>query len=144
MKNITEEQQSRQTPAERGGTSATNQPLIVWEPRKVNILIEEAHRNDKNPALLCLGRLEAEALERYLAAFDEDSGDGINLRGYHYAGLRIVVLNTESVLRVETLESIYEQSRHSEQMKIKMKQEEEKTRHLHRFDGIDDGFRFRV
>ncbi|MEM0896559.1 MAG: hypothetical protein AAGJ79_06700 [Verrucomicrobiota bacterium] len=144
MKNITEEQQSRQTPADSGGMSATNQSPTSWNSREVHALIEDAHRNGRNPALLCLGRVEAEALERYLTAFTDESEDRINLRGYHYAGLRIVVLNAESVLRVETLESIYEQSRHAEQMKIKMKQEGEKSRHLRRFDSIDDGFRLRV
>ncbi len=146
MKQTTEETQKRQTPADSGGVSATNQETAetVWNPRQVNDLVEVAYRKGKTPALLCLGQNEAEALRRYLSAFEDESGDEISLHDYVYAGLRVVQLNAPSVLRVETLESIFEQSRHAVQMRIKMKQEEEQTRHLHRFDDIHDGFRFEV
>ncbi|MEM7145980.1 MAG: hypothetical protein AAF591_12655 [Verrucomicrobiota bacterium] len=106
--------QPRQTPANSGGESTGNQDPIdpIWDPEKVQRLINRAQRKGQQPALLCVGRQEAKALRAYLAhRFDDDD---VSLSSLIYADLKIVQLQEESYLDIETLESIFEGSRHAQ------------------------------
>ena len=90
----------------------------AWNPNIVQNLINEAYKLGETPVVLCLGRLEAASLKNYLANYFDD-GEVTSLKNQVYAGLKIVELKADSLLRVETLRSLYANSRHAEQKRIR-------------------------
>ncbi|MEM8953533.1 MAG: hypothetical protein AAGD22_05220 [Verrucomicrobiota bacterium] len=110
--------QPRQTPANSGGESTSNSDQEpVWDPDTVQRLINRAQRRGQQPAILCVGRQEAQALRAYLAhRFDDDD---VSLSSLVYADLKIVQIQEDSYLDIETLESIFEGSRHAQITAIK-------------------------
>ena len=120
--------QPRQTPASSRGGKSTQQPQTkrsaapTWDPQAVSNLISQARRQGKKPAVLCVGRNEAAALTAYLTRHFGDGGE-VTLKNQVYAGLKIVELREDSLLEVETLESIFEGSRHAQILQIKEEME---------------------
>ncbi len=76
-----------------------------WDPAVVERLINEAYRRGDTPVALCLGRNQARALQAYLARYFSDDAP-ICLRGFVYAGLKLITLRPKSLLRVETQSTI--------------------------------------
>ncbi len=90
---------------------------LKWNAHAVQLLINDAQRRGETPVVLCLGRLQASALKAHLSSLFE-GGIVTTLRNQVYAGLKIVELKVDSHLRVETLRSIYNTSRHAEHARI--------------------------
>ena len=82
-----------------------------WDPRAVQALINACWSRGEEPGLLILGSREAKALQNYLDPVSP--GDKpVELKGFDYQGLHVVLLSVESCLRVETAETLFSQSRH--------------------------------
>jgi hypothetical protein len=109
--------QPRQNPANSGGEpTETTDRETPWNPETVQRLINRAQRRGQHPAILCLGRNEAKALQTYLAVrFDDDE---VSLSSLVYAELKIVQIQEDNFLDIETLESIFEGSRHAQIVQI--------------------------
>ena len=87
---------------------------LQWNAHAVQLLVNDARRRGKTPVVLCLGRLQSAALKAHLSSLF----DGITvttLKNQVYAGLKVVELKVDSHLRIETLSSLYNNSRHAEQ-----------------------------
>jgi hypothetical protein len=109
--------QPRQTPAISGGESTkTSDQESLWNPDSVQRLINRAQRKGRHPAILCVGRKEAKALRAFLAHRFDDAD--ISLSSLVYADLKIVQIQEDSFLNIETLESIFEGSRHAQIVQI--------------------------
>ena len=91
---------------------------LQWNAHAVQSLITAARRRGETPVVLCLGLRQAAALKAHLSSqFDDRVGS--SLKNQLYAGLKVVELKVDSLLRIETLRSIYDSSRHAEQQRIR-------------------------